>query len=85
MRAGKRWGSETATDDPAVLAARLPAELRDPDRWWTDNGLYDMGADVREWLTARKADPDLAMEVLAAAGFDTAEWFKWWLSQPWGV
>lgn len=82
MRAPKRWDDSIKTDCPDVLATRLPAELRDVDRWHTDNGLYDMNADVRVWLIARKVDPDLAIEVLAAAGLDTADWFKWWLSQP---
>lgn len=61
-------GSETATDDPEVHATRLPGELRDPGRWYTDNGLYDLHVNVGAWLSGRKVEPDLVMEVLALAG-----------------
>ncbi|AQT81381.1 hypothetical protein B1R94_22195 [Mycolicibacterium litorale] len=68
-------GKVRATNDPAVLALRLPADLIVGD--W-----YDVLAAVRNWLAEQGSDPDLGSEVLEIAGFDAVASIREWLQQP---
>lgn len=68
-------GKLRPTNDPAVLAACLPAELLEGD--W-----YGVLSAVRGWLGAQGSDTDMAREVLDLTGYDAVASLREWLEEP---
>ncbi len=64
-------------DDPAVLAAGLPAELRSFEGWHYPSGFHDYMAALSQFLV--EGQP--LTPVMNAAGLSAAEWYRRVLSK----
>jgi hypothetical protein len=65
-------------NDPARIAARLPAGLRSFDGWHYRNGLHDYMAALSTFLV----DAQPITPVMNAARLSAAGWFRHMLTRP---
>ncbi|AKC40106.1 Uncharacterised protein [Mycolicibacterium phlei] len=81
MRAGKRRGTRATSNNPEVLAQRLPEALRTFDAWrYADHGIPTGIADYQENLSIHLEIQGVAREhapaVMHAAGLTVASWYR---------